>query len=149
MTKTIATSPEPGDEHVPSTDVATTETLDSAAPAAPSAAPTATPSAPAPVARSLSTPAIVGIAVGGVLVAGLLFGGGIAVGVALPVGGHSVADTHGGGGMGFPGGDRPGGPHQDGDSDRGARPGAPDSDTNRQGPAAPNSDDTDTDTEQG
>jgi len=73
-----------------------------------------------------------------VVVAGLLFGGGIAVGIALPIGnsgGTSVSTDQGG----FPGG-----------GEQGTRPTSPRGDSNQTGPSAPNSGETDTqDTEQG
>jgi hypothetical protein len=104
--------------------------------------PTTVQTAPAPAeqtarvqatTRSLATPAIVGIAVGGVLLAGLLFGGGIAVGLALPVVGHTLVGGIAPDGHGVPPrGDGPAG----GD---GTRPTLPDGDSGRPAPVGPDS----------
>jgi len=89
--------------------------------------------ATAPVTRSLSTGTIVGIALGGVALAALLFCGGVAVGTALPDG-MPGGSSH----AGLPGEDRgPGGP--------GSRPGPPRGDTNLPRPSAPNPEGTETD----
>ena len=85
-----------------------------------------------PVTRGLSTGTIVGIALGGVALAAVLFGGGVAVGTVLPDG------TPGGSSQtGFPSEDRVPG-------ERGPRPEAPRGDANPSNPSAPNSDQTET-----
>ena len=122
MTTTTHATPEPD-------DAATTEVVQAEAPVQP-----APPAQPAPpVTRTLSTGAIIGIAGGGLVLAAVLFGGGVAVGTALPAGG-SGGSSH----IDFPG-DQNRGPGQ-----QGTRPDAPRGDTNRSGPAAPNSDQTET-----
>lgn len=84
--------------------------------------------------RTLGTGAIIAIALGGVLAAGLLFGGGIAVGLAIPGGASSTSQD--GPPSGGPGG---------GGTDRGTRPEAPTGGTERERPTAPNPDDTGSD----
>jgi len=131
MTTTTHATPEPD-------DAATTEVVRADAAAQPPATPTpptATPTAP-PVAterRTLGTGAIVGIALGGVALCVLLFGGGVAVGIALPVGGAGGYSQ-----TGLPGGENRG------PGDQGTRPDAPRGDTNRSAPTAPNTDETET-----
>ena len=131
MTTTTHATPEPHD------DATTTDLVQAQAPAAPLAAqtgaPAVPPAPPAPVTRSLSTGAIVGVALGGVALAALLFGGGVAVGVALPIGGSGGSSQ-----TGFPGGENRG------PGEPGTRPDAPSGDTNRSAPTAPNTDQTET-----
>ena len=126
MTTTTHATPEPD-------DVTPTDLVRGEAPVAAATARPDTSAEPAPVTRSLSTGAIIGIALGGVALAALLFGGGVAVGAVLPdgmPGGSSQA--------GLPGEDRgSGGP--------GSRPDPPRGDTNLPGPTAPNSGGTETD----
>ena len=135
MTTTTHATPDPDDfttadlvqREAPAT-AATAQPAPSAQPAWP-----AQPAAARPVTRSLSTGAIVGIALGGVALAALLFGGGVAVGTVLPTGAPGGSSQ-----TGFPGENRgPGG--------LGTRPDMPRGDTNPPGPSAPNSDETETD----
>ena len=85
------------------------------------------------VARSLSTGTIVGIALGGVALAALLFGGGVAVGSVLPVGAPGGFSQ-----TGLPG-------ENGGHGGPGTRPDLSRGDTNPPGPSAPNSGGTETD----
>jgi len=142
--QTAFATPEP-DDAATSRTVASTEVLP-AAPAQAQPAPGAAsagyaPPASAPIStatkkRTLGAGAIVGIVFGAMLVATLIFGGGIAVGLAIPTGGSGAPGTSQGG--------LPGGPGSDSGTGQGTRPEAPRGGTNQERPTAPNSDDTGT-----
>lgn len=127
MTTTTHATPEP--DTAASTDVARPD-----APTTPTTAPPPEAAAPAPAQRrTLGTGAIVGIALGGVALCALLFGGGVAVGVALPIGGSGGSSQ-----TGLPGGE------YRGPGEQGTRPDLPRGDTERSAPTAPNTDETET-----
>jgi hypothetical protein len=124
----------PADD-TPAADAPTTE-LAEAAPTAPAehletAAPAA---APSDSAAAVADPTLVYgpkrgrrialIATGAVIAAALLFGGGVAVGIAIPTGGPGFSQQGGPGQGGFPGGGEQGG-GQHGDGSQGERPTMP------------------------